>query len=727
MNRIGMRRIVGAEVLLLSVAFGKVSRAQTPGATPTPVPTPSSSAVQPLRPVQENVVVSATKVEEPLTEVPNAVTVVRGEELRRRGARTLSDALQDVVGLDTGNGSDNGPRLPNVGLYGIKEFDALLITLDGVPLGGPFNPNLALIPVDDIDRIEIVRGPQGTLYGVSAFAGMIQIFTRHDAGGTWGSARVGGFGAFKQGYGDLNLGTQVAPGFTVRLNGSVARGDGWQDRTDFKRDQLRLSFENAWGSTKMDTSLLWLRDTNFWGSPLPVDAGQLLPGFEIDRNYAVGGARVDHQVLGLFNRLSTPLTQSVTFENVLGVTRDTSGQIRSWVNGTFDDFATAEGISLYPKETALYDDAHAVVSFEAAGSHRLVGGAALTWGKTTAEGHGFDLELQVTPVEVPQYGTIPFGDNRHFSDRRTLFGLYVNDEWTPVRWFTLTAGGRYDLTSERLHVFQQEIGDPQFDTVDDDRSDDKFSWGVSGLFRIVDKASGGLTGVSLYGAARRNFKPAAPNLTEAENARILNPETTVTQEAGLKTLWLDGSLSVNVTWFHMIFNNLVVGILTPNGPALTNAGKERFQGWEFETGYALPWLAGLSVYGGYAHHDARFVRFSFLTPDGELRVVDGKQLELVPRDLWNLKLVMAPKTGFGGFVAVRHQNQRPLNRRNTFWTPSFFETDAGISYDFDRFRLAVIGRNLGDSRHYVTESEIGDSQFYVSPPRGVTAELTVKF
>jgi hypothetical protein len=92
-----------------------------------------------------------------------------------------------------------------------------------------------------------------------------------------------------------------------------------------------------------------------------------------------------------------------------------------------------------------------------------------------------------------------------------------------------------------------------------------------------------------------------------------------------------------------------------------------------------------------------------------------------------VKLVMAPRTGLGGFVAVRHQNRRPLTRRNTFWTPSFFEADAGVSYDFDRFRIAVIGRNLGDSRHYTTESEIGDSQFYVAPPRGVSAELTVRF
>lgn len=727
MNSISLRRLAGAWLVVIAtmVCAPRVLAQATGTTAPAPSPTPGAS-VQP-EPVQETIVVSATKMPEAEVDVPHAVTVVKGEELRRRGTRTLADALQDVVGVDTGDGSDNGPRIPNIGVYGIKEFDALLIMLDGVPVGGPFNPNLAMIPIDDIDRIEIVRGPQGTLYGVSAFAGMVQVFTRHDTGGTWGSARVGGFGAFDQAYGDLNVGHEVSPGFTLRLNGSIARGDGWQDFTDFKREQLRISAENVWGQTKMTTSFLWFRDTNFWGSPLPVDAGQVLPGFEADRNYAVGNARVDHHVIGLFNTISTPISQSVTFENVLGVTRDDSGQIRAWVTAVDGNEAESEGISLYPKESVVYDDAHAIFKFDAAGTHHLVGGAALTWGKTTAEGHGFDFDFQIAPPVMPTYGTFPFGDNRSFEDRRTFFGIYVNDEWTPVRWFTLSFGGRYDFTSETLHVQQQEIGDEEVDVVDDERTDNKPSWGVSGLFRIVDRPSGSLTAVSLYGAARRNFKPAAPNLTEAENARILNPETTNTQEAGLKTLWLDGALSVNVTWFHMIFNNIVVGILTPDGPALTNAGAERFQGTEVEIGYALPFLKDFSVYGGYAHHDARFKQFSFFTPDGTFRVVDGKRLELVPRDLWNLKVVMAPKIGLGGFAAVRHENHRPLNRRNTFYTTSFFMIDAGLSYDFDRFRLAVIGRNLSDSRHFTTESEIGDSQFFVAPPRGVSAELTVRF
>jgi iron complex outermembrane receptor protein len=730
MKRSFLCRLPGGWLSLVGYLGASALVAQSPTPSPTPVPTPSTAAAQQIEPVNEEVVVSATKMAQGPIDISGDITVVSGDELRRRGTTTVAEALADVVGLDTMDGSDNGPRLPNIGLFGIKEFDALMVMVDGVPVGGPFNPNLAQVPVENIDHIEITRGPQGTLYGVSAFAGMIQIFTKqnHGTGDVWGSAKVGGFGAFQQGYGQVSVGTQVNKDLTLNISGWMQQGDGWQQRTDFKRDQLLVSANQTWGQTKLGVSVLWFRDTNFWGSPTPVDAGEVVPGFQIDDNYAVGGARVDHHTIGIFTNFSTPISQTLTFENVLGFTQDTGDSIRSWTNSYEGSTAMAEGIALYPTETTVYEDAHVAASFQAAGQHRLMGGAALTWGKTTAYGHGFDFELQVAPFPaVPNYADIVYGDNRNFKDERTFVGLYVNDQWTPVWWFTLSAGARYDITSETLHVFQQEIGDPNVDVVDEESGKDAWSGGVSGLFRVLQKPMGPDT-LNAYVSWKHNYKPAAPNLSEAESAEILRPETVQGEEVGIKTSWFDNTLSFNVTGYHYLFDNLVVSILGPNNtPILTNAGEERFQGVEFEVGYVMPFLKDLQLYGGYAHHDSRFVHFSFVTPDGELRVVDGKRLELVPRDLWNFKFVLAPAEGLGGFVALRHQNERPLNRRNRFYTPSFYSLDAGLSFGYRNFLLSVTGRNLTDSRPYATESEIGDSQFYVAPPRGVSAELTFRF
>ena len=687
------------------------------GQSPAPQPTPP--------PVEENVVVSATRGPEIETEIPGQATVVTGEELRRRNAHTLADALQDVVGLDAEGGSDNGSRLPNIGLWGLKEFDALLVMVDGVPVGGPFNPSLAQIDVDDIDRIEIVKGPQGTLYGVSAFAGMVQVFTKSAAKGT--AVRLSG-GSFSTG--SLYLSHAVGIGAAnLRLYGRFERSDGWQDRTDSKGDRggLRLDAPTS-GGGKLSVIFDLIRDTQFFSSPLPVEDGEPLPGFRAGRNYEVGGARLDHRVYSLTTRWQQPLSASAVLENVLGVARDNQISIRSFVGEVDGNEATAEGVALKPRETDVYDDLHVTTTFSAAGNHRLVTGAALTWGRTTAQGTGFDIDLQIDPVVVPDFADTPAGDHRSFVDRRTFFGLYINDEWTPVRFLTLTGGARYDRVSEMLFAKGQEVGDPEADVSRDSRSEGSWSGGLSALARLVEDRSGALNDANLYVSAKSAFKPAAPNLTEAEDAEILKPERTRSGEVGLKTRWLDRQLSFDVSVFHMIFKNLVVSNVGADGnPRLINAGSERFQGSEFTLGYRPSALPALAFLAGYAHHDARFIRFSFFNAEGALRVVDGKRLELAPRDLWNARVEYAAGHGPSAFVAVRHQNQRPLNRRNVNYTPSFDETDAGVGWDFRWGRLSVVGRNLGDSRHYVAESEIGDSQFYVAPPRRFTAEVAFRF
>lgn len=95
------------------------------GATSLAAPLPGqaqtlSDTTDPARKAAASVVVSATKVDEDPEQIPNAVSVVSGDELRRRGARTVAEAIQDVVGVDTGNGSDDGPRLASIGMWGLK-------------------------------------------------------------------------------------------------------------------------------------------------------------------------------------------------------------------------------------------------------------------------------------------------------------------------------------------------------------------------------------------------------------------------------------------------------------------------------------------------------------------------------------------------------------------------------------------------------------------------------
>jgi len=682
-------------------------------------------------PGRYGIVVSATKTRRDPLNIPNGTAVVSGKDLRRAGARTLADALIDVAGVEAGGGSDNGTRITNIGMWGLKEFDALLVTVDGVPVGGPFNPSLAQIAVDDVERIEIVKGPQGTMHGMSAFAGSVNVVTDRSTPGR-GEIMVGG-GDFTNFHGTARAHRDVNGG---NLDGSLSalKDDGWQERTPNENYRARLSLTHAlWGGTA-GVDVTGLHDRGDWGSPLPVEAGVPVPGFQTDRNYAIGGAEVKHDVFGLNTHGSWPVNERMRLDNTLGFSYDAQNAIRSFI--TDQDTITglsaeAEGASLEPRETTLFEDIRAVTKLELGGQHELITGASITWGHTEADGHGFDFGQDLNdPASIPDLSQVPPGDNRSFKDTRTYFGFYAHDEWTPVKYLTISGGGRFDQANEDLETTFQELSVPS-PLVSSSASQNINDWSgdIGALIRLLpDGARGAFDAVNLYGSWKSSFKPAAPNLTEAEAAEILDPEHTHSIEGGVKARALDGQLSLDASGFQMDFTNMVVSILdASSNPELVNAGRERFKGWEVQLTALPKRVPGLSLSGGYAWHDPRFVEFTFVTPGGALRNVSGNLIELAPRLLWNARVGYAHARGPGAWVAYRHQGERALNRRNTFFTDAFDEWDAGVSYEVQRVRVTVVGRNLGDSRHYVGESEIGDAQFYVAPSRRFAAQVTLPF
>ena len=127
------------------------------------------------------VVVTATRSPLAADRVPASVTVVPGERLRREGIATVADALRQVPGLAfTETGSHGGATSLFV-RGGESKYTKVLV--DGVPVndaGGAFD--FSSLTTDNVDRIEVVRGPSSVLYGSDAVAGVVQIFTRSGAG-----------------------------------------------------------------------------------------------------------------------------------------------------------------------------------------------------------------------------------------------------------------------------------------------------------------------------------------------------------------------------------------------------------------------------------------------------------------------------------------------------------------------------------------------------------------
>src|SRR5213592_2311511 len=163
------------------------------GQQPTPTPSPVETET-------EQVVVTATRFDIPLDLSPASVSVINSEDFEQKQIERVSDALREVPGLSVVQTGTAG-QLTSVFTRGLRS-EHTQVLLDGIPINqglqGAFN--FADLTIDDIDRIEVVRGPQSTLYGPRALAGVIQIFTKQDAGapGTMVAAEGGSYDTFRE-------------------------------------------------------------------------------------------------------------------------------------------------------------------------------------------------------------------------------------------------------------------------------------------------------------------------------------------------------------------------------------------------------------------------------------------------------------------------------------------------------------------------------------------------
>ena len=145
------------------------------------------------------IVVSATRFALPEDESPASSTVLEDEELEQKQIRRVADALREMPGITVTQSGAPG-QLTSVFTRGLRS-EHTQVLLDGIPINqglqGAFN--FADLTVDNVERIEVVRGPQSTIYGPRALAGVIQIFTRRGDGpptGVW-SVEGGSFMTFR--------------------------------------------------------------------------------------------------------------------------------------------------------------------------------------------------------------------------------------------------------------------------------------------------------------------------------------------------------------------------------------------------------------------------------------------------------------------------------------------------------------------------------------------------
>jgi vitamin B12 transporter len=194
----------------------------------------------------DTLVVSATRSPERVSETAPAITVITGEELRRTQVPTVADALREVPGL-TVNESGSQGSVVSVLMRG-ADADQVLVLIDGVRVNSTTTGayDFAGLTPENIERVEVLRGWGGTLYGSEAVGGVIQIFTRQGSGPLRGSTETsGGNAATDREVGEFSGQSGI---FSYSGSASHIHTDGFKPEND--------DYENTVGSGRLDANLI---------------------------------------------------------------------------------------------------------------------------------------------------------------------------------------------------------------------------------------------------------------------------------------------------------------------------------------------------------------------------------------------------------------------------------------------------------------------------------------
>jgi outer membrane receptor protein involved in Fe transport len=707
-------------VFVLAAAVSVAAYGQTAPAAPQEPPT-----------VHETVQVTATRFGEPVEEVPGAIGVVTGDEIRARGATDLRTALALLGGVSVAPGGDAGPAGALPGLLGVREVDDLLVLIDGIPAGGAFIPQVEAISLNNVERIEVMRGAAPVYFGTTAFAGTINVI--HYAAGSAERAASFRYGSYESG-GIAAAAVLSSGAVRQSISGELSDDTMSDPRAGYRRAGAtwRLGTQLGRGNFRADVDVLALHQKP--NSPTPVDEnGQLTTMLPVDYNQNPANAKLDTNRYKFVMNYDIPLSFG-RWGNTAAYTNTQTDSIRGFID-TGDSPppwtpSTNADLESFKQSLVLHEvfiDSN--LTTRPAKKLDLTTGVNFLLGRASADSVRYGLRLLLDGVteagnieSVNPKGTVDFNDSRNF------FGAYAQSryELTPVA--SLLGGVRWNSTREtrdETRVNSRGIVTPTAASQDIDR----FSGSLGARWRLWHRDAGAINSLTLHGSAGYTFQPAQIDFgpdpeAQPEGGGLLPPETQRSFMAGLRADSPGGFAGFDIDGFFVDFYNQPVQA-TANGVAvLRSVGQQRYKGVDVEG--ALRPARGWTVKGNVTVSDARY-RDYVTDIDGVPTQLAGNKQVLTPSLRGSAGLFYAPDRGWRGSLTSTWTGSHWLNSTNTAEAPAYAIVDASLGYRFERFTLSILGSNLGDRRDAVQLSELGEGQFYRMPARRIDARLSWQY
>jgi iron complex outermembrane recepter protein len=703
--------------------------------------------------------VTAQRRTENIQKVPVSVSAIKGESLNAittsgEDVRVLSGKVPSLY--VEGSFGRAFPRFYIRGL-GNTDFDLnasqpVSLIYDDIVQE---NPILKGFPMFDLDRVEVLRGPQGTLFGRNTPAGVVKFES------TKPTQEVGGYAKIAYGNNDtLNfegaIGGGIGDDWSVRLSALYQQRGDYVDNTrngagnDLEGyDETALRFQVMYQPSETFNALfnVHTRDLEgtarlFRASIIQPGTNDFRPGFDRDQISIDGANKQDISSDGMNLRMrwdlgSVNLYSITGYESAEGYSR---GDIDGGSSYTFPP--NALNVALFPSESADGLPNHEQLTQE----FRLESDtdSAFDW---QAGLYYFDESITVDTYSYDGFGGAQTGFAQQKQDNKA-WALFGSVGYDITDRFNLRGGVRYtrdekDFTATRfVSPFALGAAGP----LTANPSDTKINWDVSANFELTDK-------VNLYGRVATGFR--APSIQgrilfagPAPTLSVADSEDTISYEFGIKADFWDNRARINANVFYYEVDNQQLNAVggTINTTTLLNADKTIGKGFEIDAQAYL--TDNLLVTLGSSYNDTEIKDANLaVAPCGSLCTVldpvgpvagtvliDGNPLPQAPKWVHNFTARYGIPMAEGEFFiytdwAYRSEVNFFLYESKEFKGKSLLEGGIRIGYNWNNGdqEIALYGRNITDRVALVGGIDFNNLTGFVNEPRAFGVQFNTKF
>ncbi|MDM7996613.1 MAG: TonB-dependent receptor [Acidobacteriota bacterium] len=568
------------------------------------------------------VTVTATKYETPINKVAASLSVITAEELQSQSFpnQDLGDALRDVPGITLRRAYAPFPSYINI--RGATESGTVVL-VNGLPTNWEITQ---AIPIDAIERVEILRGPASALYGANAVGGAVNIITKKGKQG-FSATAAGGYGSFDTKHGSFSL-NGGSDRFTLSMAGSLDKSHG----TNIVKN-------------KVSPGITMIDDDPYEKQSAFISAAYQLPNkgsvsvlynFFHDE-YTRGRPNVGGDWYRHFAALSwqQPISDKLDFKASVGYRFD--DLVHLYDNG---------GTNYALKQRRFMDYSEIPLELQltakAGMGHELTG--------------GFFVNRQETDQDYKTPSDAMIG-NVHYNVRTTA--LFIQDVWAATENLSLTAGLRFDRWRNYDNTFYNFVKKNP-----GSRTDSSWSPKLGVKYIFGDRTN-------LWASYAKGFLPPTPeqlfdDRTSGGNPRIpnpdLKPENTHSWETGISRFF-GKSLEAKATGFYAITKDKILSWFD-SGNIWTNKNIGETRSYGIETDLVFRIDDNWAIKGNYTWNNTK------VHENPVDRTLEGKDLPFAPHHKANLGVLYTRPYNFTLGATFRYLDDQETNDRNTRYTAS---------------------------------------------------------